>query len=73
MKNRDKLLPHQQLVYDEANELSRRIEALEAYMTADETPYFDLSRAEKERMTAQLHIMYAYNHVLYERLYNDFK
>lgn len=73
MKTYDQLLPHQQRVHDECAELWRRIEALELFMENDGSAYHGLSRAEKERLAAQLHIMYAYHHVLYERLYNDFQ
>lgn len=58
--------PHQQRVIDEKAELDEKREKLDAF---GRTPMFTgLPQQEKERLTAQAHIMTMYSAVLSDRI-----
>ena len=66
MSDQPELLPHQQRVVDELNELSTKVGKLNAFI---ETKLFDsLDESEKDRLRRQFAIMMDYQQVLAERI-----
>ena len=60
------MLPHQQRVIDEKNELDRKLTALRIFIIGDR--YHTLPADEKDRLFRQSQIMSEYSDILSERI-----
>jgi hypothetical protein len=64
------LLPHQERVITERNELNIKINALDKFINHTDA-YYELSTVEQQRLVSQLEIMHRYSSIFTQRI-NDF-
>lgn len=62
------LLPYQQRVVDEKNELDEKIEKLGRFIGTEGTPFINLPESERERLAAQYEVMKEYSDILEARI-----
>lgn len=64
----DNLLPHQQRVVDEKQELDTKITALSVFL--DGVVFSTIPSDEQDRLVSQVHVMKAYSAILASRIKN---